>query len=319
MAAAVTFLVILLILAAFHVPGTLMVLVLVPFCLFAVGVPASEYLRRRPFYDRLQQNLAELDKKYLVPEVVPEPEFYEGRLLYEAACGMEKSMAEEVASYSQHVADFREYIEMWVHEAKLPIAALLLAEHNRETGEAEAAGILELLQRLDECTDQVLYYTRSEVAEQDFLIRGTSLGRCFSAAALKQQASLRAAGVEIRTENLGLSVMTDAKWLEFILGQLLANAVKYRDPDRPARIFVRGEEEERLIRLHVRDNGIGIPDRDLPRIFEKSFTGENGRRGAKSTGMGLYIVKKLCRKLGHEIEALSEEGEYTELVLTFHR
>jgi len=135
--------------------------------------------------------------------------------------------------------------------------------------------------------------------------------------ALKNRESAQLCGASIETEGLDLSVMTDGKWLEFMLGQLMANSLKYTVEGREPVIRISAEELPDRVLLRFRDNGTGIPEADLPRIFDKSFTGENGRSYAKSTGMGLYIVKSLCERLGHSITASSVKGEYTEFTIAF--
>ena len=111
-------------------------------------------------------------------------------------------------------------------------------------------------------------------------------------------------------------VYTDRKWLAFILGQIISNSVKYcREKQRMIRFFTEEDTEGNVI-LWTEDNGWGIDSADLPRIFEKSFTGKNGRR-LSSTGMGLYICSRLCGELGHRITARSEAGEYTRIGITF--
>ena len=112
-------------------------------------------------------------------------------------------------------------------------------------------------------------------------------------------------------------VLTDAKWLEFILNQIINNSIKYKRDDTESCIKIKSEEDKEKIYLTIYDNGIGIPESDITRVFEKSFTGENGRAKAKSTGMGLYIAKKLCVKLGHRIEIESEAGSFTRVVIAF--
>ena len=116
-----------------------------------------------------------------------------------------------------------------------------------------------------------------------------------------------------------IKVLTDAKWLEFIVNQIVSNSMKYirKDVDNIIRISV--EESIKQIDLIIYDNGIGIPEKDIRRVFEKTFTGENGRTTSKSTGMGLYIVKKLCEKLGHKITIKSKVNEYTKIIITFSK
>ena len=111
-------------------------------------------------------------------------------------------------------------------------------------------------------------------------------------------------------------VLTDGKWLEFIINQVLNNSIKYKR-EHGASIKIYSEKSGNITRLNIEDNGIGIDNCDLSRVFEKSFTGKNGRHIGKSTGMGLYIVKKLCDRLGHTVDIQSKKGEYTCLTITF--
>ena len=149
--------------------------------------------------------------------------------------------------------------------------------------------------------------------EKDYIIKPVPLQRVFTDTALKHRTELQERNITLHTENLNVQVMTDSKWLGFIFGQLISNSIKYQASE----ITVSAADTPEQTVLHFRDNGIGIPPHDLPSIFEKSFTGENGRTHAKSTGMGLYIVKKLCEKLGHSISAESEQGNYTEIRIVF--
>ena len=120
-----------------------------------------------------------------------------------------------------------------------------------------------------------------------------------------------------------ITVKSDKKWLEFIINQIVNNSIKYckniamSHNDTKAVLKISATEEKEKVILSIYDNGIGIPNQDLKKIFEKSFTGENGRLGQKSTGMGLYIVKNLCSKLGHQVSAWSSQNEYTEIKIVF--
>ena len=169
------------------------------------------------------------------------------------------------------------------------------------------------LKRIDDYIENVLYYARSKNAEKDYIIKPVSLKRVFADIAIKNREELQERNIALHTEKLDVNVMTDGKWLGFILGQLMGNGMKYDASE----IIVMAEDFPDKTVLHFRDNGIGIPESDLPYIFEKSFTGENGRTHRKSTGMGLYIVKKLCDKLGHSVSASSVQGDFTEIIITF--
>ena len=293
---------------AFRVPVEAAVTVSVLLLLGAVGAEVWIYFRNKRFYNGLLANLEGLDQKYLLPEMLEEPDFTEGRIVYEVLRETDKSMCERIAEYRRENADFREYIELWVHEIKLPVASLQLMCHN--DGQAKYA---EQLRRVDDCVENVLYFARSGSAEKDYLIKPVSLSRAFADIAIRSRAELQQRGITLRTENLGVSVLTDGKWLAFILGQLMGNSMKYGAKE----IAVTAEDFPDRTVLRFRDDGIGISESDLPYIFEKSFTGENGHASGRATGMGLYLVKKLCGKLGHSVTANSEKGKYTEIVLTF--
>jgi hypothetical protein len=270
------------------------------------------FLRKKAYYDKLENCLAELDKKYLVCEMTENPDFLDGRILQDTLSETGKSMCENIAEYRLENKEFREYIELWVHEIKLPLASLQLMCHNDKS-----TRYLEKIGQIDSYIENVLYYARSETAEKDYLIREVSLKRAFGEIAIKNREQLQGLNVSLRAENLDVNVMTDGKWLEYILGQLMGNSMKYFSDKREPEILVYAENTKDKTVLHFRDNGVGIPENDLPYIFEKTFTGENGRARAKSTGMGLYIVKKLCGKLGHSVSAKSVQGEFTEIIITF--
>ncbi|MCR4793953.1 MULTISPECIES: ATP-binding protein [Ruminococcus] len=315
MIAAISLGLILLFLEVFRVNGQLVGAVSSIFLLFVVFEEIFCFNRKKHFYCELVEKLELLDKKYLIHEMLAEPGFIEGKLTYEALCEANKSMCENVNVYKRQSDEFRDFIEMWVHEVKLPLASLQLMAHNH--GDELGEKFLEQLRRIDGYTDQVLYYARSENSEKDYMIKETSLKRTVANVALKNRESIQLCGASVETSGLDVSVMTDGKWLEFILGQFIANSLKYISPDREPVISISAEEDEEKVLLHFRDNGIGISEGDLPRIFDKSFTGENGRSYAKSTGMGLYIVKSLCDRLEHSVSAVSEQGSFTELTIGF--
>ena len=122
--------------------------------------------------------------------------------------------------------------------------------------------------------------------------------------------------IEFEVDLKAFSVNSDKKWLEFIINQVINNSIKYKKENESI-IKIESSENKDKVTLEIYDNGIGIPEKDLKRVFDKSFTGTNGRDKVKSTGMGLYIVKKLCDKLGHNISIESKENEYTKVILEF--
>lgn len=306
---------ILLFLMAYRVSSQLIICICMIFFFFLISEELIGFLRKARFYTDMRCKLDGLDKKYLIHEMISKPDFLEGEILYEALCDTNKSMCENVAEYKRSSAEFRDFIEMWVHEVKLPVASLQLMAHNHRDSISER--YIEQLRRIDDYTDQVLYYARSENAEKDYIIKETSLKRAVARVALKNREAVQLAGASIETEGLELPVMTDGKWLEFMLGQFMANSLKYTVPDREPVIRITAEDKEDRVFLHFRDNGAGITSGDIPRVFEKSFTGENGHTYARSTGMGMYIVKCLCDRLGHGISVSSKQGSFTEFTIAF--
>lgn len=299
----------------FDIPGTFQITFLVLYGIVEIAVFVWDFLRRKKFYDTLFMNLERLDKKYLVLETVREPLFYDGKLLCQILYETNKSMCENVNQYKKSVEDFKEYIEMWVHEVKLPLASLRLMCHNHK--DSIDKRYVEQIRKIDNYTEQVLYFVRSEHAEKDFLIKEVELSRLIRKAVLNHKDDLIENAIEVHAEKLDTVVLSDGKWMEFILNQIVNNAIKYRDAKKESYIRITAEDFPDRTVLRVEDNGIGIAESDLSRVFEKSFTGENGRIGAKSTGMGLYISRKLCASLGHLLNIESQKGQYTIVSITF--
>ncbi len=160
----------------------------------------------------------------------------------------------------------------------------------------------------------VLFYACSEQVHKDYMIRETDLGKIVCEVLEKNRLLLiqQKIRVEVRCED---TVYTDGKWIAFIINQILLNSVKYSGQGGVFNIHT--ESGENGVILTVEDNGTGIRPEELPRIFEKGFTGSNGREHEHATGMGLYLCRKLCDKLGIAIHAESEYGEGTRVVLEF--
>ena len=284
---------------------------IVGFILFII----YDFNRRKKFYDKFLNDLDLLDKKYLITEMIDKPDFYEGEILYDALYEINKSMAEKIKEYSLSIQDFKDYIEMWIHEVKLPLASLNLIVHNHK--ELSDKKITEQLKRLDDDIEQVLYYVRSENAEKDYMIKETELNKVISNVAMKNKDILLENNIDFEVEVGNKKVLTDSKWLEFMVNQIISNSMKYIRNDVSHLIKITTEENNKNIILKIYDNGIGISKSDIPKVFDKTFTGNNGRKIETSTGMGLYIVKQLCKKLGHKITIDSKENEYTEVSFKF--
>ena len=273
------------------------------------------YFQKRSFYNTLITNTKNLDKKYLVLETLPKPNTYEEELIYNTMYDINKSMIENVTTYITDTKDFKDYIEMWIHEVKIPISSLILMTHNRKDKIPQE--YFEEIRRLDNYIDQILYYVRSNYTSEDFIFKKVKLEKVISQVALKNKDDLLENKIDLIVDIKNTEVYTDTKWLEFILNQIINNSIKYKKEIPNSYIKISVLEDNNQVTLLVKDNGIGIPESDIPNVFKKTFTGTNGRNKTKSTGMGLYIAKKLCTKLGHKIEIESKEKEYTILKITF--
>ena len=222
-------------------------------------------------------------------------------------------MLEQISEIRRERMEYKEYIEQWIHEIKTPITAMkLLCENHRSDLTKE---LLLELEKTNRFTEQALYFARSEHTEKDYSIRKICLSDVIHQAIADNKYMLLQNHIRIELENTDYIVFSDDKWVRFILNQLIVNAVKYRT-SQPVLNFCCRQRKDQIM-LNVVDNGIGIPACDLPRIFEKGFTGKNGRTTQNSTGIGLYLCKRLCDKLGISISAESTETGTT-IRLTFH-
>ncbi|SHN51957.1 sensor histidine kinase [Desulfitobacterium chlororespirans] len=209
----------------------------------------------------------------------------------------------------QRYTDLVEYYTVWAHQIKTPIAAMGLllqgevedTPHNRE--------LREELQRIEHYVEMVLCYLRLEAPATDYLIREYDLDGIVKQAVRKYASQFIRRKIRLEYEPLNCRVLTDEKWLLFVIEQILSNALKYTRSGTIA-IVLAGPKI-----LCIRDTGMGIAPEDLPRIFEKGYTGFNGRTDKKASGIGLYLCRRICRNLGHEITAGSAAGRGTEIRL----
>ena len=309
------FILVILLMFTFQVNSFLIIISIIFFLSSFIFLLLYNYFRKKKFYNELINNTKLLDKKYLVLETLSEPSFLEGKILYDSLYQIDKSMNERIKLYEKNLSDFKEYVEMWIHEVKIPLSSLSLMCHNHHN-EIDKK-YLNQINKLDNYVDQVLYYVRSNDAEKDFLIKKTNLEKVINSVMIKNKDEILLNNITVNVENLNVFVYTDTKWLIFIINQILNNSIKYKKKNGNSLIKIYATEEKDLVNLFIYDNGIGINKSDITRVFDKTFTGENGRKDANSTGMGLYIVKKLIDKLGHKISVSSKENEYTEVKITF--
>ncbi len=275
-----------------------------------------EYKRKKHYYDELINHMGELTEKYLISEIIKTPNFIEGKILKEVLQDTGKSMLENVNKYKKIQEEYKEYIELWIHEVKIPIAASKLIIENNKNEITKS--IEEELDKVENYTEQALFYARSNAVEKDYIITKTNLKEIVNAAILKNKTTLLNEKVSIELTDLKPEeIYTDSKWGIFIVNQIIQNAIKYSKKE-DKKIIISSKEKNDKVILYIKDNGIGIKKGEIIRVFERGFTGENGRKmGQKSTGIGLYLCKKLCDKLGLGIELNSEKEEGTEVRIIF--
>ena len=285
-----------------------------PIIIIGIAI-AVEYRKKKVFYNEFKNNLDELEDKYLISEIINTPDFIEGKILKKSMQETGKSMLENVNLYKRLQEDYKEYIELWIHEIKIPIAtSKLIIENNKNE---ITKSIDEELDEIENYTEQALFYARSNTANKDYVVTKSNLQEIVNGAILKNKSTLLSSKTSIELHDLEQEVYTDSKWAVFIINQIIQNAIKYsKIKDRKIEIYAISKREN--VVLYIKDNGIGIKKGEITRVFEKGFTGENGRTiNKKSTGIGLYLCKKLCNKLGLGIELNSEKDIGTEVKIIF--
>ncbi len=214
-----------------------------------------------------------------------------------------------VADSENRYRDIIDYFTLWAHQIKTPIAAmelLLQGDDSRRGRELRAE-----LFKTEQYVEMVLSYLRLGSEQTDFLFRRIALDDTVRAAVRKYAKLFILRKISLDFQETGMTVLTDEKWLSFVIEQILSNALKYTPEGGRIRILKDGPC------LVIADSGIGIRSEDLPRVFEKGFTGYNGREDKKSTGIGLYLCKQVTGKLNHGLSITSQPGLGTRVYLHF--
>ncbi len=297
-----------------------------------------DFRRWKLYFDKINHQLEALDKKYLLCELIEKGECQEEKLLKEIFYEMETSMNDRVSRYRRNMQEYKEYVETWVHEIKIPLGAMKMILANHKDVDY---GLEDEVSRMESYVEQALFYARSNDVEKDYLINRVSLQQVVQEVILKRRRVLRGMNARIELHDLETEVHSDSKWLAFMIGQVLDNSIKYGEKDRLV-LEIYSEKSNHSVLLHLKDNGVGIKQSELARVFDKGFTGSNGRVGAmsmgagtpgmvmnssgmvvgapavtNSTGIGLYLCKKLCNRLEHNIKIDSKEGEGTTVTFVF--
>lgn len=294
--------------------ASLIVMLLVLYWILPISFLAVEYTRRRQYYGSLFHTMATLDQKYLIADIIREPHFIDGQLLYAILKESARSMQENVKQYRLAENEYRDYIEMWVHEVKTPLAAAKLIADNNPSEVSDS--ISEEIEHVQSFVEQALFYARSANVENDYIIKEVALSTIVHNVIKKHSSDFIYKKIRVELEGLEEIVYTDQKWIEFILDQIITNALTYT-PSHTGVIRISTKRKENSIQLLIADNGVGIDPKDIRRIFQKGFTGSNRGHNEKATGIGLYLCHNLCRKLYLDIDVESLVHKGTTMIITF--
>lgn len=268
------------------------------------------YLHVKKKNQNIKNMVDELDEKYLVSELLKKPKNLENEAYYYALRKATKAMNDKITELEHKYQDYEEYIETFVHEVKTPLAAISLYSDNKNDKELKQE-----VKKIDNLVEQVLYYARSENTEKDYFIKKIKLSEIIHQVMMQNKDYFLANKILIEVENLEVFVATDEKWIIFIINQIINNSIKYMDK-KEKKIQIKVAEDKNKVILEIKDNGCGIKESDISRVFEKGFTGSN-RKKEHSTGMGLYLCRKLCDRLHLNIDIESKEKEYTTVTIIF--
>ncbi|CUN85242.1 sensor histidine kinase [Clostridium disporicum] len=297
-----------------NVPKSIIIIVFSIWFLPLVSYIVIELIKSKRYFDSINNVLENLDKKYLLPEVIDEANFIEGKILNNILKTLSKDMNERVKYFKDEQLEYREYIETWVHEIKTPISSTKLILENDDSKLSERVNYE--IRKVENYIDQVLYYARSSDVSKDYIIKEFDLRAVVMKSIKSNSRDFINKKIKLELKEVSGKIFSDAKWIEFIINQVIVNAIKFSEANKGV-VEIYSEEYENNIVLTIKDNGVGISDKDIDRVFEKGFTGENGRRFGKSTGIGLYLCKNLCRKLGLGITITSKVNEGTKVNIVF--
>ena len=296
-----------------EVPMVFIIFTEIIFLLFFLASLIWDYHRRSGYYNRLLQLLDRLDEKTLLMEIAERPGFLDAKIVSYILKQNNKYQNDKIAEMQKQSRDYRDFLDTWVHEIKTPITSARLIIENEKN--PTTLKIEDELRKIDNFVELVLYYARSSDVEKDFKVENTTLKALVSTALKTYSKPIIQAGGRIHMDGMDIPVCADSKSCSFIIGQVISNAIKYRQEEFC--LEFRSQVQKNRIALLIHDNGIGISKADLSRVFDKGFTGENGRRFSKSTGIGLYLCKKLCDRMNIAISISSEKGQGTTIALYF--
>lgn len=222
----------------------------------------------------------------------------------------------EIQNVRVTLDEINDYILKWVHEIKIPISVLEIISEKVDDDETSESIKIES-DRIRFLAEQALYIGRAADYSHDLEISDVNIEDVIKEVIRKNASFFISKKIELELNNTDFQVMSDKKWMSYILDQIVNNACKYVNVSGKIKIWA--DEDEKSVKLHIKDNGIGIAKKDIERIFDRGFTGSNGRKAGASTGMGLYFSNKMAEKLNHKIKVYSEANKFTEFIIMFYK
>jgi len=280
-----------------------------------------DYARKRAYYRELENII---DRPYELEQALTltSGATREQRKVQQAMAGLYRVFADTLAQYKRTQERHLHQLQQWAHQMKTPVAVIdLLTQETEEPRREVLESIREENGRIHDAIAMMLHAARLEHWEKDVRVRRTDLTGLVRGAVNEFRSAWIKFGVfpKLIGGEAPVEVETDEKWTSFILKQILSNAIKYSAAASAKQVFIEVAQSPEGASVTITDEGVGIPPQDLPRVFEPFFTGVNGRIGAESTGMGLYLAKEVCGRLGHRIEMESSVGVGTSVKLVFPR
>jgi two-component system, OmpR family, sensor histidine kinase YxdK len=278
-----------------------------------IGYLMFRYYRNRWFYQRLEKSFVSIEEFFSNEEQGIASPLSEG--LQQLLKNQFRLYKTDLQNYKYKLDNHIQFINQWVHQMKTPVSVIHLMIQEEDDQRFKEIG--DELDRLQKGLEMVLYTSRLDTFERDFFVENLHLEKIVRSVTSSQKRLFIRKRVfpSIQIEE-NCTVMSDEKWLSFVLNQLITNAVRYTI-EANRKVYFRGFDQEGKTVLEIEDEGVGIPDSDLRRVFDPYFTGENGRHFQESTGMGLYLVKQICTKLGHQIEIKSTINQGTTVRIIF--
>ncbi len=267
-----------------------------------LSVLITEFRRRHKYYKELDYIINNLDDPYLIYEMFPKNNFLDAQIFEEIVRTSNYAMVDNVNLYKNAQEAYKNYIELWVHEIKTPLAASKLIIENKNEALNDLSHELD---KVEHYVMQALFYARSNAVFKDYIINPINLEKSIKKVIKELSSEFIRKDIKLELNLIDNLVYTDSKWFEFMLKQILINSLQYTKPS--GKVLLQMSKEKQAIKLDIIDDGIGILPEDIGRIFEQGFTGASGRSYTQATGMGLFLVKQLADALSIKVSAKSDD------------